>query len=107
VINFSWFLIETNLKFSRFNENVGPACLFNPNIKVENTLIESAGYGSIYFGDKRSDKLLKIGLNLVEKDECNKHFKADESLKDGINEGQICAKGWETDKGESDTCRFV
>jgi hypothetical protein len=84
---------------------VGPACLFNPHINIENNQIEAAGYGSIDFGDRRSDKLLKIGLNLLEKDECNKHFKTDESLKDGINEGQICAQGRVTEHGESDTCR--
>jgi secreted trypsin-like serine protease len=85
-----------------FNEKVAPACIWDPIVKIQS--LEAAGYGSIDFGDKRSDKLLKIGLKLVNATECNKNFKADDSLKNGINEGQICAQGKMTKQGESDTC---
>lgn len=73
-------------------------------MNLHDKVIEAAGYGTIGFGDKRSDRLLKIGLDLIEPDECNKNFNAGDGLKEGITSGQICAKGWTNDDKESDTC---
>lgn len=67
-------------------------------------MLEAAGYGSIEFGDKRSDKLLKIKLNLEDKDDCNKVYKHDHSLTNGIIRGQICASGVKFRDLQQDTC---
>jgi hypothetical protein len=66
--------------------------------------LEAAGYGAIDFGDRKTYKLLKLQLNIIEPNECNGFYKKDNSLTNGIIRGQICAKGVPFQGLETDTC---
>ncbi len=87
-----------------FNERTAPACLWNNQLKIYKYKIEAAGYGAIDFGDRKSNKLLKLQLKIVKYRDCNGFYKKDNSLTNGITRGQICAKGVPFENMETDTC---
>jgi hypothetical protein len=87
--------------FYRFTEIVAPSCFWDNNVPMYNVL--AAGYGAIGFGDKRSDKLLKIDLRIVKKPECAEAYKQDTSLTRGIQDHQICATSTTVGEEEMDT----
>ena len=105
----------------RMNQYVGPACIMeNPKYKSLNGLeikelslqdhyskvkyLEVAVYGQTGLSGDKSNKLLKLSLQLVEQTECeNLYNNLDgHTLERGIDEGQFCAKGVHSDRIKKD-----
>lgn len=76
--------------------NVVPACLNNGQVSTE--YFEGAGYGDDET-QKRSNKLMKVQLKLVEMDTCKKSYEIPLS-----EEAQICAQGYKDDLPPQDLC---
>ena len=71
---------------------VAPACIHNdPKIKY----FQAAGYGQTGYNENKSNKLIKVNLNLVDQNECKDYYHNfdDQKLGRGIVEEQICTKG--------------
>lgn len=82
-----------------------PACV-NTNHSFGDEGLTATGWGRVEFSGDTSNDLLKVGLNVYDRDKCNGHYQnlSNRILSKGIDEKtQVCAGGG---LGESkDTCQ--
>lgn len=78
-----------------------PACLDTEALLYDREKVMATGWGQRGFGQSGSNRLLKVGLEIFNNDECNEVFDKDVRLRDGILDSfQICA----TSSSNGDTC---
>lgn len=51
----------------------------------------------------KSNKLLKVSLQKISLDDCNKSYDEKAHIEEKLVEGQLCAKGFGTGESEMDT----
>ena len=59
-------------------------------------------YFRIFTGEITSDDLLKVRLDIIDNDQCNKLYGADSKLRNGITDTMLCAGVL---SGKKDTCQ--
>ncbi|KAL4121868.1 hypothetical protein QTP88_014291 [Uroleucon formosanum] len=88
----------------QFNNYIRPSCLYtNDNINYSQK-VTATGWGSIEYGDRSSDHLLKVDLNLINNRQCGKLYEAESktrTLNRGIIDSMLCAGDL---AGGHDTC---
>ncbi|CAH1723407.1 unnamed protein product [Aphis gossypii] len=88
----------------KFNDHIRPACLNNNNNIDYSHKVTATGWGSIEYGDRSSDHLLKVDLDLIDNRRCNKLYEAESktrTLSRGIIDSMLCAGDL---AGGHDTC---
>lgn len=79
-----------------------PACLHQEDNDLTGYAARAMGWGSTSFGGMTSSKLLHGFLSVINKNECNKHYKDEPEIPEGLISSQLCA--WD-ENGERDTCQ--
>ncbi|XP_026807478.1 serine protease Hayan-like [Rhopalosiphum maidis] len=88
----------------KFNDHIRPACLNNNENIDYSHKVTATGWGSIEYGDRSSDHLLKVDLDLIDNRQCNKLYEAESktrTLSRGIIDSMLCAGDL---AGGHDTC---
>ncbi|XP_046396392.1 serine protease snake-like [Ischnura elegans] len=97
-------LIQLQSPIRKFTHLVRPACLYNK--PTFNTSTGTAtGWGRIDFAEDPSDVLLKVTLNIIDGNTCNRLYLADQKtnkLPQGILKTMMCAGEL---RGGKDTCQ--
>ncbi|KOC66990.1 Serine protease snake [Habropoda laboriosa] len=99
--------LKTQVQLSK---TVKPICLQTKSLGIisitPRTPLVAIGWGATSFEDENSkpDKLLKTsGLSLVDKEECDKHYKGHRKLPRGIDDSMICTRDTNSSR-RSDAC---
>ncbi|XP_066991487.2 serine protease snake [Anabrus simplex] len=87
----------------QFTKFIRPACLFaEDNFPVNKTI--ATGWGQIAYAEKQSDVLLKVALDIINNDQCNRMYRSSvgtQALPQGITSSMMCAGVL---RGGKDTC---
>ncbi|KAI5747039.1 hypothetical protein M8J77_010447 [Diaphorina citri] len=89
-----------------FSNSIRPACLYTSETTSMPRAI-ATGWGTVGFGDRSSDVLLKVGLNFIDSQKCASLYRSEQSssLHKGIVDSQLCAGelqgGYDTCLGDS------
>lgn len=88
----------------KLNNQIRPACLYNNDNINYSQKVTATGWGSINYGDRSSDHLLKVDLDLINNRQCGKLYEAESktrTLNRGIIDSMLCAGDL---AGGHDTC---
>ncbi|KXJ82932.1 hypothetical protein RP20_CCG010586 [Aedes albopictus] len=87
-----------------FNDYIRPACLYGEETAPSETAI-ATGYGKLAYEADFSNELMKVALQIYDKERCNKNYAGIKELREGMKDGQLCAGdtrgGYDTCKGDS------
>lgn len=83
-----------------FTKFIRPACLWQAN-SINQTKAVATGFGTTGFGEEKSDELQKVGLDIIDNQECRNFYEERKRLDRGIIETQMCSGLLE---GGKDTC---
>ncbi|XP_053673813.1 uncharacterized protein LOC128724074 [Anopheles nili] len=72
------------------HDTVAPGCLWNDE-EIPFPSMEATGWGATGFGESSTPILLKVSLSLVKKADCDKHYRADRGLRQGLQDYHLCA----------------
>ncbi|XP_044742119.1 serine protease snake-like [Chrysoperla carnea] len=85
----------------QFNDYIRPACLWNSNY-INYTRTIATGWGQVGFADDPSPHLLKVGLDIIDNNQCQQYYQGDDRiLPRGIVSSMICSGVL---SGGKDTC---
>lgn len=82
-----------------FSSKIRPACLHQTS-HINAPKAVATGWGSTELAGPNSEKLLKVGLNILDNGMCQQTFRGDSEIV--INDNQMCAGILE---GGKDTCQ--
>ncbi|XP_029342707.1 serine protease Hayan isoform X2 [Acyrthosiphon pisum] len=88
----------------KLNNHIRPACLYNNDNIDYSQKVTATGWGSIEYGERSSDHLLKVDLNLINNQQCGKLYEGESktrTLNRGIIDSMLCAGDL---AGGHDTC---
>lgn len=84
----------------RFTKYIRPACLWQSS-NVNSSKTVATGWGYTEVAGQVSDELMKVELDFIDNQRCNRFFDDDFKLDNGIVDSQICAGVLD---GGRDTC---
>ncbi|CAH1969972.1 unnamed protein product [Acanthoscelides obtectus] len=90
--------VERDIKFTKY---VRPACLYTKDHISQKAAI-ATGWGRIDYAGETSDRLLEVNLNIYDNSLCQKAYRNNNGLANGITSTMICAGEL---KGGKDTCQ--
>ncbi|KAJ8923479.1 hypothetical protein NQ315_010057, partial [Exocentrus adspersus] len=93
-------LIKT-IQTVEFTKFIRPACLFT-NKMIQQPSGVATGWGKTDFAAENSDKLMKVTLNIYNRDRCQKTYQNDKNLPRGIVSSMLCVGELQ---GGKDTCQ--
>lgn len=93
--------LKSKVQFSKY---IRPACL-NTEKSISSNILVASGWGRIEFAGDQSDILLKVGLNVINNQLCNRLYRLEtkkKSIPKGIAQSMLCAGDL---NGGKDTCQ--
>ena len=77
--------LATEVTFSKF---IRPACLWQSSVNTTKSV--AIGFGSTGYFQQNSEVLLKVGLDVIDNQECSKYFdSSDKSFNEGLVGAQV------------------
>lgn len=84
-------------------KTIRPACLPTSKLPHQDKAV-ATGYGAKSFTGDKTNKLMKVSLNVYDNAECSRAYQADKKLPKGVTKTMLCAGDL---SGDKDTCQVL